>query len=182
MKTNKDAFYRSLSKHLDSLPGGFPPSDTGADIRLLQRLFTPEEARIAAQMTIERQSAAEIASNQGIATTEAEDRLQTMAEKGLILPIYSEGGENRYQAVPFVVGIYEFQIHNLTEELVNDLSEYRSTSNKNRKPSQGREIRQMRVIPSANRIEVRPIAFPYERADDLVDAHSSYAVAPCICR
>jgi hypothetical protein len=36
--------YRDLAKHLDRLPGGFPPSETGAEIRLLERLFTPDEA------------------------------------------------------------------------------------------------------------------------------------------
>ncbi len=182
MQTNENAIYRALAKHLDLLPGGFPPSDTGADIRLLRRLFAPEEARMAVHLTIERQDTAGIASKIGITTTEAETRLQTMAEKGLILPIYSESEQTVYQAVPFVVGIYEFQIHNLTEDFLNDLSEYWRTSNKNRKPSRDREMHQMRVIPSVSRIEVRPIAFPYERADDLVDAHSSYAVAPCICR
>jgi len=37
--------YTNLAEHLDKLPGGFPPSETGAEIRLLERLFTPEEAR-----------------------------------------------------------------------------------------------------------------------------------------
>ena len=182
VRTNEETIYRALREYLDGLPGGFPPSDTGADIRLLQRLFTPEEARIAVHLTIERQSAVEIASEAGITATEAETRLQTMAEKGLILPVYPQANETLYQAVPFVVGIYEFQIHNLTEDFLNDLAEYRRTSNKNRKPSKGRSTRQMRVIPGVDRIEVKPIALPYEMADNLVDAHSVFAVAPCICR
>jgi Pyruvate/2-oxoacid:ferredoxin oxidoreductase delta subunit len=177
METNADETYRALAKHLDSFPGGFPPSDTGADIRLLQRLFTPEEARLAVLLTIERQSVAEIASKAGYQTTEAESLLNTMAEKGLILPIYSESEETQYQAVPFVVGIYEFQINNLSEDFLKDFNEYRQTSTRRRE-----KIRQMRVIPSATRVEVNPIALPYERANDLVDAHSIFAVAPCICR
>ncbi len=179
MRTNEVTVYRALAEHLDRLPGGFPPSDTGADIRLLRRLFTQEEAIIAVQLSIDRESAAEIASRVGITTAEAEIHLHTMAQKGLILPIYSKDKQTIYQAVPFVVGIYEFQINNLTEDFLTELDEYYRTSNKNRRQS---SIPQMRVIPSSGRIEVNPIAFPYERADDLVDAHNSYAVAPCICR
>ena len=44
--------YSELAKHLDKLPGGFPPSETGADIRLLKRLFSPEQAELAVHLTI----------------------------------------------------------------------------------------------------------------------------------
>ena len=39
--------YRNLQKHLNKMPIGFPAVKSGADIRLLKHLFTPEEARIA---------------------------------------------------------------------------------------------------------------------------------------
>ena len=179
MQTNRVAVYRALAEYLDHLPEGFPPSDTGADIRLLQRLFTEQEARIAVQLSLQRESAEEIAPKVGLTAVAAENHLQSMAQKGLILPIYSKGEQTTYQAVPFVIGIYEFQIRNLTKDFLDDLDEYYQTSDGNRRQS---DIRQMRVIPVASRIEVNPIAFPYERVNELVDAHSNYAVAPCICR
>ncbi len=181
MEADLEKTYRALAQHLDRLPGGFPPSDTGADLRLLQRLFTPDEAAMAVQLSIRRETAAEIAARIGMDAATAGARLHTMADKGLILPIYSEGEPTRYQAVPFVVGIWEFQVRDVTAELVRDIAEYRRTSARNKKPAGG-AIQQMRVVPGLNNIEVRPIALPYERADDLVDAHTTYAVAPCICR
>ena len=42
-----ETVYQDLAKHLDKLSGGFPPSESGAEIRILQRLFTPEEAGLA---------------------------------------------------------------------------------------------------------------------------------------
>lgn len=36
MKTDS---YQKLAQHLDKLPGGFPPSDSGAELRLLKRLL-----------------------------------------------------------------------------------------------------------------------------------------------
>ena len=42
-----DTPYRELAARLDELPHGFPPTDDGAELRLLAKLFTPEEAALA---------------------------------------------------------------------------------------------------------------------------------------
>ena len=39
-----EVVYRRLAEHLDTLPDGYPPSSTDADLRVLARLFTPAEA------------------------------------------------------------------------------------------------------------------------------------------
>ena len=39
--------YKRLAEHLNHLPTGFPPTDSGVELRILKRLFTPEEAAIA---------------------------------------------------------------------------------------------------------------------------------------
>ena len=44
--------YRRLAKHLDNLPGGFPPTESGVELRILRRLFTPEEAELAMRLTL----------------------------------------------------------------------------------------------------------------------------------
>jgi hypothetical protein len=44
--------YQKLSQHLDNLPGGFPPTETGVELRILHRLFTPEEAELALHLTL----------------------------------------------------------------------------------------------------------------------------------
>ena len=36
--------YQDLARHLDNLPAGFPRTETGVEIRILKRLFTPREA------------------------------------------------------------------------------------------------------------------------------------------
>jgi len=53
----KEKIYRRLAEYLDRLPDGFPPSETGADLRLLEWLFTPEEAELAIHLTLERETA-----------------------------------------------------------------------------------------------------------------------------
>ncbi len=39
--------YERLALHLDSLPGGFPRTESGVEMRILKRLFTEDEAALA---------------------------------------------------------------------------------------------------------------------------------------
>ena len=171
--------FKKLADHLDNLPGGFASSDTGVELRLLKRLFTPEEAELAVHLKLEREEASAIANRAGISTDETEQQLKAMAGKGLIFSTEAEDSSPLYQAVPWVVGIYEFQVNKLDKEFVEDLTEYRSTMRKDPRP---KPLPQMRTIPVGQSIEDNLEVLPYERAEELVMAHEKYAVAPCICR
>ena len=171
--------YKKLAGHLDDLPGGFPPSHTGVELRLLKRLFTPEEAELSLHLTLEREEAGAIANRAGISIDEAEQQLKSMARKGLIFSVEAEGSSALYQAVPWIIGIYEFQVNKLDKEVVEDLNEYRNTMRKDPRPQ---PLPQMRTIPVGQSIDSNLGVLPYERAEELVNAHEKYAVAPCICR
>ena len=171
--------YQKLAEHLDRLPGGFAPSETGAELRLLKGLFTPEEAELATHLTLEREEAAIIAGRAGLPPAETEQRLSEMAHKGLIFSVYSEYGPALYQAAPFVVGIYEFQVNRLSEGFLRDLASYWSTQ---KETAQVETIPQMRTIPVGESIEPHLEVLPHERVDELVKASDRFAVAPCICR
>jgi electron transport complex protein RnfB len=120
--------FKKLAEHLDQLPGGFSPSSTGADIRLLKRLFTPEEAELALHLTLDLEQAHVIAEKTNLPQEKTEKLLDIMAEKGLIYSVRPEEGAASYQAVPFVVGIYEFQVNRMDEVFLKDLEEFWSTS------------------------------------------------------
>ena len=53
--------YRALAARLDELPNGFPPTEDGAELRLLARLFSAEEAALVAQLRLTRETPAQIA-------------------------------------------------------------------------------------------------------------------------
>ena len=36
----ENLIYRKLAGHLDNLPGGFPPTETSVELRILKKLFT----------------------------------------------------------------------------------------------------------------------------------------------
>jgi electron transport complex protein RnfB len=102
-----------------------------------------------------------------------------MSNRGLIFSIQPEDGPILYQAVPFVVGIYEFQVNRLSDGLLRDLGDYWSTMKPRPRPQ---TIPQLRTIPVGESIESHLEALPYEQVDELIKAHDRFAVAPCICR
>ncbi|HMA86525.1 MAG TPA: 4Fe-4S ferredoxin, partial [Desulfosalsimonadaceae bacterium] len=57
---HQKTIYQTLQKHLDKMPVGYPATRSGVELRILERLFTPEEARLAIYMTHRFQSAEEI--------------------------------------------------------------------------------------------------------------------------
>ena len=77
--------YSRLAKHLDNLPGGFPPTESGVELRILKRLFTPEEAELAVYLTLIPEETQVIAGRAGSPPDETARRLEETAKKGLIL-------------------------------------------------------------------------------------------------
>ena len=175
----KESVYHRLAEHLDRLPGGFSPSETGAHTRLLKKLFTPEEAELAMHLTLEQEEAKLIAERARLPLPRAEQMLNEMADKGLIFSVQPKSGLTLYQAVPWVIGIYEFQVNNLSEDLLQALNDYWDTS-ESKKGSW--RLNQLRTVPIGQSIEPTLEVLPYEQVEELVSAHDRFAVAPCICR
>jgi electron transport complex protein RnfB len=117
---------------------------------LLKRLFTPDAAELAIHLTLEREETPVIAKRAGIFVDEADQRLKTMAEKGLIFSIEANDSPALYQAIPWVVGIYELQVNKLNKEFIEDLIEYRDTRRRVPRPQ---SLPQMRTIPVGKSIE-----------------------------
>jgi hypothetical protein len=68
--------YQKLAKHLDGLPGGFPPTEDGVELKILHKLFTPEQAVLAVHCTLIPEEARVIARRAGLSVevTEREKR------------------------------------------------------------------------------------------------------------
>lgn len=170
--------YRKLAERLDALPNGFPPAPDGAELRLLERLFTPEEAGLAAQLRLTRETPEQVARRTGREIAPARDLLKGMARRGLIAAGRTEGGLG-YGLMPFVVGIYEMQIGNMDEELARLFEEYYTRSF-----AQVLGVRPQvhRVVPVGESIPVDLAVHPFESAAAIVDGARSWGVLDCICR
>lgn len=171
--------YEALAAHLDSLPAGFARTDSGVEIRILQRLFTREDAELAVHLTLIPEEARVIARRARIPASEAASRLEEMDEKGLIMRMQQNDEPPRYMALQWVLGFWESQVNRLNPELVEDALEYERDYIQ---PAQWRKAPQMRTIPVQKSIKVDNHVMPYEIAEEIARAKTGFAVLNCICR
>lgn len=178
MKIKERDVFKLLAKHLDELPAGFPPTESGVELRILRRLFTEEEAEMALHLTLIPERAKSIAKRTGLSAENACELLSDMSLKGLIYRIDREGEEPKYMAAHFIIGIWEFHVNDLSPELIEDMEEYM--------PYFVSEIwektPQLRTVPINQSIPVEHEILDYENAEHLVRSHKKFLVAPCICR
>lgn len=174
-----EEIYKRLAKHLDSLPGGFPATESGVELKILKKLFTPEEAEIAVHATLIPEEARVIARRVGWPVKRAEEVLARMGRTGLLFLIEMKGKPPLYMAAQYVIGIWEYHVNTLDEELVRLMNEYIPTlMNK----EAWKASPQLRTIPVGKSVEVRHHVMPYEEAGELVRQSKRILVAPCICR
>lgn len=174
-----ESIYQELALHLDKLPDGFPPSPNGEHIHLLEMLFTPEQAKMSLNLSLEKQDVNTIATKAGMDTNETGRLLESMDQKGLLISSLSSKGDLLYRAAPLVVGIYEFQVKHLTPELIEAFHAYWSTAED--RPGFS-TIPQMHTIPVNQSIDPHLESMPYEKVNEIVTSTSSFAVTTCICR
>jgi len=171
--------YEKLAHHLDNLPGGFPPTESGVELRILHRLFSPEEAELAIHLTLIPEEPRVIARRARLGTDEAAARLEEMSRKGLIFRIQSGDGPPRYMAAQYVIGIWEYHVNDLDPELIRDMHEYLPTF---LDMETWKKTPQLRTVPVGKSIDNTQEILTYENAEELVRAQRRFAVAPCICR
>jgi ferredoxin len=174
-----DDIYRKLAQRLDAIPNGFPATESGVELRLLAKIFTPEEAALAAVMRLTREPAADIAARIGVDAGLAYRTLKGMARKGQIR-IKKGEGQLLFGLMPFVVGLYEEQLPRMDAELAALFEHYLQET------GGGSIVRDMpavhRVIPVGEAIPVDLEIFPYERATELLEGAKSWGVRDCVCR
>jgi len=171
--------YERLAKHLDDLPAGFPRTESGVEMRILRRLFTPGDAELALHLTLIPEEPRVIARRAKIPVEEASRRLKGMVEKGLIFSLLRGDKPPLYIAAPFAVGFWEAQVNKLDRELVQNAEEYSSTFLER---SFWHGLPQLRTIPVRKSINTETEVMLYERAEELVRAQKTFAVGNCICR
>jgi Fe-S-cluster-containing hydrogenase component 2 len=173
-----DDVYCRLAAILDALPNRFPPTESGVHYRLLEKLFSRDEASLACLMQLEPASAAEIAQKAGADPHATRNTLKLMAGKGLI-DIRKGEGEFTYAIRPFVVGFYEGQLPRMDAEIALLFEEYfRETKGGVLRPQPALH----RVIPVQKAIPVEVTIHPYESASEILERAKSWGVRNCICR
>jgi electron transport complex protein RnfB len=169
--------YHRLARRLDELPHGYPPTESGVEIRILKKIFSPDEAETALLLRPMPETSAVIAERMGVTVPEAEKKLIEMAEKGQIA-VLDWPGQRCYAMAPYVVGIYEFQMYRIDRELAELMEEYVPTFHKT---IGGFEPALARVVPVNTSIEAKGEVLVYEDVKKIIAGARSFHVHECIC-
>ncbi|MBU8849170.1 MAG: 4Fe-4S binding protein [Desulfobacterales bacterium] len=170
--------YKKLAVHLDNTPSGFPETQSGVELRILKQLFSKEEAMLALSLVMILETAEAIGQRAGKDPQKIEPMLIEMGKKGLLTHV-NRDGMNTFMLLHFVVGIWEYQVNNLTRELIKDFNEYVPYLIKNQYKN---KTQQLRVIPVAKAVNTELNIMDYEQVENIIKSQSKILVAPCICR
>lgn len=171
--------YERLAKYLDTLPASFPPTPDGLELRILERLFTTQEAELALHLSMLNQDVQIIARQAGLVVEETSDLLESMLHKGLINASPSKEKGTLYSISQFVIGFYEGQVNRLDEDMANLFEAYSPFWFDK---GSWKKLPQLRTIPVMRAIPITHEVLPYMRVEEIVSSNKDIAVRNCVCR
>ncbi|KKL07748.1 hypothetical protein LCGC14_2582910 [marine sediment metagenome] len=179
--------YKELANHLDKMPIGYPATESGVELRVLEHIFTPEQGEIAIKLSFQPKPLKEIFKyfrKSGISIDELEQKLDEMYFKGLINRGTRKNAdieEKYYGLAPFAIGFYEYQLNHLTKEFVHDAKQYMKEAFWDEFNVSG--IPQLRTIPLEQTVETEQSIATYDDLRSMINnIGEPIAVAECICR
>lgn len=170
--------YQRLAKKLDDMPNGFPATENGLELRILKKIFTPEEAEIGLKLRPMPETAEVIAERLGKPLNEMESILDIMVKKGQ-LGSAMVNGKQVYTFFPFIFGIFEFQLNRMDKEFAELMRQYAPkliTILGEHSPAV------MRVLPVNINIDAQHTILPYEDLRQIFEHAKSFQVMDCICK
>jgi electron transport complex protein RnfB len=176
--------YRYLQQHLDTLPIGYPPTESGVEIRILKHLFTPQEAKIATQLSLIPEPLdsiyTRVGDKGGMSIEELEGVLDQMVYKGTVLR-RKKASDKYYGNAMLVIGMFEYQVERLTKDFIDDILQYFEEAFG--KELYRTKIPQLRTIPVAKSVTNEHKVSTYDDVRQLIGSiDGTIAVANCICR
>ena len=176
--------YKRLAKKLDELPNGYPATESGVELKILEHIFAPEEAEMVIKLKPVPETVETIAERLGKPVDEMQAILDDMALKGQIEPLVKDG-KQMYRVVPFAVGLYEFyflrtdqtasrqkEFAKLFEEYLPDFGMYLA----------GFEPPYFRVVPVSTEIKEDLHVHNYEDIRGMLKGAKSFQLQDCMCR
>ncbi len=171
-----DIYYK-LRDQIDQYSTGFATTESGVEIKILEKLFTEEEAEMYLNLTEDLQTAEDIAKKTNQSSAEVEALLKRMTEKGHTFPRFpkKEGEPFYYAAAPYVHGILEHQLKRMDKELA-ELFEEHFKAGPITRPIPG-----LRTIPVEAAIDETLNIAPYDDAKAVIRKKERIAITNCVC-
>ncbi len=170
--------YYDLRDQLDQYSVGFPSTESGVEIKVLERMFTEEEAAMYLNLSMMLETPEAVAQRLGRDPKEVASLLEQMVDKGLIFRP-KKGESAKYGAVPFVVGSWDYQVKNMDRERAELFDQYFHEAFRKEGIAQAPPLR---TVPVNKSIDYSWPVAPYEDVREILKAKDKISVAKCVCR
>lgn len=171
--------YTALQKRLDMYSLGFPETQSKIEITILKKLFSEEDAKLFLELSPMLETAESIATRTGRQLNELTHHLEDMVKRGLLFK-KTKDGISKYGAIPFIHGVFEFQVKRLSKDLALLLEQYYEEG-LSRAVAKSTNLF-LHPIPVYESVESKSTVAPFEDAAQIIKQASVIAVADCICR
>jgi len=179
--------YQKLTGRLNLYTQGAPPS--ALLYQILALLFTAKEAELVAALPIRPFTAEQAARNWKVSVAEAEQTLQTLAGRALLVDMHTNG-RTEYVLPPPMAGFFEFALMrtrgDVDQKLLSELYEQYITVEDDfvrqlfltGKTQLGRVFVQEEMLDSEHSLHV----LDYERATQVIETANDIGIGLCYCR
>ena len=186
--------YRDLADRLQSGPVALAePRDPGAWEgwrEILEILYTPEEAALAARMPVKPLSLEKLSARVGVPAESLRPRLDAMADKGLVMDlVHPRTGRTAWLLSPPVVGFFEYSLMRARDSIpkkrmAEALHAYTHGDEAFAREAFGgaTTIGRALVHETALAEDPLPDVLDWQRASAVVGEARSWAVSLCYCR
>ena len=185
--------YRDLVDRLDrgavALPEASDEAAEAARREILEILFSPEEAALAARMPVRPASAERLAPRLGLSVEEVERRLEPMCDRGVVMDLVNpRSGKRVYFLSPPVVGFFEYSLMRAQDSIPKKRMAEALHAYIRRDPAFAREVFGHETVLGRALVHEPEVAddvpevLAWERATEVVGGARSWAVSLCYCR
>ena len=171
--------YENLYRLFDLHPVGCPYSPEL--IEIFKILFSEDEARVALGLIYRPLPVQEIATRAGVDPQEAKQRLESLADKGMIFA-REKDGEWGYALFNFRMIFQNPFRKGIRDETINKLAPLWKKHFSAVRPSFQWPTSIYRVIPVQEEIELCPEILPHEKVYEMIDRADLVGITRCACR
>ena len=169
--------YYKLRERLNEYSIGFASTESEVELKILEKVFTEEEADMYLNLTRQLQSAGEIAETIGRDPDEVEEILQRMTEKGHTFPRFPKKKNEPfyYTAAPWMHGIWEHKTRKMDKDLAVLIEEHFLAGPVTRGPIGFRNIPVNAAVDDATTIA------PYDNVRSIILEKERISITDCAC-
>lgn len=171
--------FRILQKRLDQYSMGFPATESGIEIKILKSLFSEADAALFLTLTPMLETPESVAARLELPLDKVAPHLEDMAFRGLLFRLEKKGSV-KYGAIPFVHGLFEFQVKTLSRDLALMVEQYEKEGFERAMLDSGGFF--LRTIPIQRSVDATQHIAAFEDAAAMLRQKDLIVVADCICR